>query len=165
MPALRSHLDDSDFRHGVRDMLAYAPGIAAWGLVTGMAMVQAGLSVPLALLMTLAVYAGSAQLASLPLLAAGAPMWVVCAAAFCVNLRFVIYSAQLRVYCEHLAPLRRVVLASFSADMNLIAFLRAGTGPLFRRRCDHDLADLADLLDRRHSVVRPDSLALGPGFC
>ena len=129
MPALRSHLDDPDFRHGVRDMLAYAPGIAAWGLVTGMAMVQAGLSVPLALLMTLTVYAGSAQLASLPLLAAGAPMWVVCAAAFCVNLRFVIYSAQLRVYFEHLAPLRRVLPASFSADMNLITFLRAYPRP------------------------------------
>ena len=45
--------------------------------MTGVAMVHAGLSVPLALLMILTVYAGSAQLASLPLLAAGAPMWVV----------------------------------------------------------------------------------------
>ena len=51
---------------------ASRPG--AWGLVTGVAMVHAGLSVPLALLMILTVYAGSAQLASLPLLAAGTPM-------------------------------------------------------------------------------------------
>ena len=35
MPVLRSHLDDSDFRHGVRDMLADACGIAAWGLGPG----------------------------------------------------------------------------------------------------------------------------------
>ena len=97
--------------------------------MNGVAMVQAGLSVPLALLIIPTVYAGSAQLASLPLLAVGAPMWAVCAAAFCVNLRFVIDSAQPRVYFEHLAPLRRVLLASFSADRNLIAFLRADPRP------------------------------------
>ena len=42
--------------------------------MNGVVMSQAGLSVPLALLMILTVYAGSAQLASLPLLAAGTPM-------------------------------------------------------------------------------------------
>ena len=57
-------------------MAAFAPGIGAWGLVTGIAMVKGGLSVPLAVLMSLTVYAGSAQLASLPLMAAAAPMWV-----------------------------------------------------------------------------------------
>ena len=54
---------------------------------------------------------------------------MVCASVLCVNLRFVIDSAQPRVYFEHLAPLRRVLLASFSADRNLIAFLRADPRP------------------------------------
>ena len=75
--AFRSLLGDPDFRRGVREMRSLAAGIGAWGLVTGVAMVKGGLSVPLAALMTLLAYAGSAQLAALPLLAAGAPMWVI----------------------------------------------------------------------------------------
>ncbi len=49
-------------------MSAVSLGIAAWGLVTGVAMVKGGLSVPLALLMSFTVFAGSAQLAVVPLL-------------------------------------------------------------------------------------------------
>ena len=118
-------LGDPDFRRGARDMLAMAPGIGAWGMVTGVAMVKGGLSVPLAVLMSFAVYAGSAQLAALPLLAAGAPMWVIWAAAFCVNLRFVIYSAQWRPYFGHLPLRQRMVCGYLAADLNLIAFQRA----------------------------------------
>lgn len=122
---LRAFFDNPHFRRGARDMIGVAPGIAAWGLVTGVAMVKTGLSVPMALLMTATVYAGSAQFASLPLLAAGAPMWVICAAAFCVNLRFLIYSAQWRVFFEHLPRWQRVTLGYFSADLNLVVFQKA----------------------------------------
>ena len=111
MPSLRTLLNDPHFRRGGRDMLEFGPGIAAWGLVTGVAMAKSGLTVPLAILMSLTVYAGSAQLASLPLLAAGAPMGVVWAAAFCVNLRFVIFSAQWRTHIGHLPRGRRLALA------------------------------------------------------
>lgn len=121
-------LRDPDFRRGMRGMLPLAPGIGAWALVTGVAMVKGGLSVPLAVFMSLAVYAGSAQLAALPLLAAGAPMWVICAAAFCVNLRFVIYSAQWRTVFAHLSRRRRLLYGYLAADMNLIAFQRAYPG-------------------------------------
>lgn len=125
MDWLRSLRDDPQFRRGARDMLAFAPGIAAWGLVTGVAMAKSGLSPPLAVLMSLSVYAGSAQLASLPLLAGGAPLWVVWAAAFCVNLRFVIFSAQWRIHIGHLPRARRMLLGYLLADLNLIAFQRA----------------------------------------
>lgn len=128
MPSLRALLNDPHFRRGGRDMLEFGPGIAAWGLVTGVAMAKSGLTVPLAILMSLTVYAGSAQLASLPLLAAGAPMWVVWAAAFCVNLRFVIFSAQWRTHIGHLPRGRRLALAYLLADLNLIAFQRAWPG-------------------------------------
>jgi predicted branched-subunit amino acid permease len=52
-------------------------GIGAWGMVVGVAMVKSGLTVAQASGMTLVVFAGSAQLASLPLIAAGAPIWVI----------------------------------------------------------------------------------------
>jgi predicted branched-subunit amino acid permease len=124
MGPLRALLRDDQFRRGARGMMPFAPGIAAWGVVTGVAMVQGGLGVPLAALMSLAVYAGTAQLASLPLLAAGAPLWVIAAAAFCVNLRFVIYSAQWRMHFEHLPLGKRLVLGFFAADLNIVAFQR-----------------------------------------
>jgi predicted branched-subunit amino acid permease len=52
---------------GVRDMVPAMVAMVAWGIVTGVAMVQSGLSTGQALGMTLMVYAGSAQLTSLPL--------------------------------------------------------------------------------------------------
>ncbi|NML13667.1 AzlC family ABC transporter permease [Azohydromonas caseinilytica] len=111
------------FRTGAREMLSIAPGISAWGLVTGVAMVKA-LGVPLSLLMSMVVFAGSAQLASVPLIAAGAPLWVVWATALCVNLRFVIFSAQWRPYFAHLPLAQRLRLGYFTADLNYVLFMR-----------------------------------------
>ncbi len=121
---LRALVRDPEFRRGARDMAGITLGISAWGLVTGVAMVKSGLSLPLALLMSLVVFAGSSQLASLPLLAAGAPLWVLWATAFCVNLRFVIFSAQWRFYFGHLPLLKRLHIGYFAADLNYVAFLR-----------------------------------------
>jgi predicted branched-subunit amino acid permease len=122
---LRDLPRDRHFRRGAGDMLAFGPGLAAWGLVTGVAMTQSGLGVGLSILMSLTVYAGSAQLASLPLLASGAPMWVIWASAFCVNLRFVIFSSQWRVHLGHLPRRRRLVLGYLLADLNLVVFQKA----------------------------------------
>ena len=105
-------------------MVGPSLGISAWALVTGVAMVKAGLSVPVAVAMALFVYAGSAQLAALPLIAAGAPLWVLWATAFCVNLRFVIFSAQWRKYFGHLPRWQRLVLGYLAVDLNYVLFLR-----------------------------------------
>jgi predicted branched-subunit amino acid permease len=112
------------FREGVRDMALLAPGIGAWGLVTGVAMVKSGLSVPLALAMGFSVFAGSAQLAALPLLSAGAPIWLVIATAFCVNLRFVIFSAVMRPYLIHLPLVKRVLASYLLADLTMVLFTK-----------------------------------------
>lgn len=125
MHALRRLSHHPDFRRGALDMVAFLPGVAAWGIVSGIAMAKSGLSVALAVTMSLVVYAGSAQLAVLPLLAAGAPLVVIWAAAFCVNLRFLIYSAQWRVYFDGLPRGRRLALAYLAADLNMVVFQRA----------------------------------------
>ena len=113
---------DPAFVAGFRSMLATMLGIGAWGLVTGVAMVKAGMSVPLAIFMSLIVYAGSAQLAVLPLLILGAPLWVVWFTATCVNLRFVILSSMWRHYFGHLRLLHRLTLGYFSGDVNFVTF-------------------------------------------
>ena len=86
------------FRQGMIDTLKVAPGIWAWGLMTGVAMVQAGLGPGMSTLMTLLVYGGSAQLAAIPLWGVGAPAWVILATAVCVNLRFAVFGLHLREY-------------------------------------------------------------------
>jgi predicted branched-subunit amino acid permease len=91
-------------------------------------MTQSSLGVGLSILMSLTVYAGSAQLASLPLIASGAPMWVIWASALCVNLRFAIFSAQWRTHIGHLPRGRRLALGYLLADLNLIVFQRAWPG-------------------------------------
>ena len=68
---------DPQFWQGLRDLAPQAPGVAAWGLMTGVAMVKSGMSVFEAVAMTLLVFAGSSQLAAIPLLVAGAPAWVI----------------------------------------------------------------------------------------
>lgn len=93
-------------------MLMVLPGVVAWGLVTGMSMVKAGLPLWVAVCMSLSVFAASAQLAAMPLMLAGAPLWVVWLAALCVNLRFVIFSAQMRQHVMVL-PLRWRLLAGY----------------------------------------------------
>jgi len=121
-------LRDAFVRRGARDMLAFGPGIGAWGVVTGVAMTQSGLGVGLSLLMSLLVYSGGAQLVALPLIAAGAPIWVTLASATCINLRFAIFSVQWRVHLDHLPRRTRLVLGYFLADLNLLAFQKAWPG-------------------------------------
>jgi predicted branched-subunit amino acid permease len=113
-----------EFARGMREMNAVSLGIAAWGLLTGVAMAKSGLPLPLALLMSVIVFAGSAQLAALPLIASGAPVWVVWAAALCVNLRFVVLSAGWRPYFAPLLRVQRLRMAYFAADLNYVQFMK-----------------------------------------
>src|SRR5262245_22624492 len=92
-------------------------------------MIKSGLTVPLAVLMSVLVYAGSAQLAALPLIAAGAPLWVIWATAFCMNLRFVIFSAHWRKYFGHLPRAKRLALMYLAADFNYVLFVRRFPDP------------------------------------
>lgn len=126
---LRSLAAHPAYRAGLREMAGPALGIAAWGLVTGVAMVKSGLPVPLALLMTFTVFAGSAQLAVVPLIAVGAPVWVIWATAFCVNLRFVIFSAQWRPYFMRFPLRQRLALGYFSGDISYVLFMKRYAEP------------------------------------
>ena len=120
----RANYTHPEFRVGVRDFQRLAPGIAAWGLMTGVAMVKSGLGLLESLMMALLVFAGSSQLAATPLIIAGAPMWIILATGFCVNLRFVVFSLHLRPYLAHLPGWERVTHGYFTADMNYVLFIR-----------------------------------------
>jgi uncharacterized membrane protein len=157
MPVSDAHWRHPEFRRGAREMIGIALGIAAWGLVTGVAMINSGIGLPLALMMSLLVFAGSAQLATVALIASGAPLWVVWATAICVNLRFVIFSAS-GGPISHVYPLaQRARLSYFTADLNYVLFMRRfpqprpapGTAAVFLGRRDRQLVP-GSVLDRRH---------------
>jgi predicted branched-subunit amino acid permease len=120
----------------LRGMRAVAPATIAtgtWGLVTGVAMVKIGLSTTEAIGMSLLVFAGSAQLAALPLIAADAPVWVILLTATVVNLRFVIFSAGVQPYFRHFPLGRRLMLGYLTTDIGFALFISR-----FARRPDEE---------------------------
>lgn len=128
------------FNDGMRAMAPALFATGAWGLVTGVAMVKSGLTLAQALGMTLLVYAGSAQLAALPLIAAGVPLWVVWVAATVVNLRFVIFSAGLYPYFKRFALPKRLFLGYLTGDVHFALFLARFAGcPVPERGSTHQV--------------------------
>jgi predicted branched-subunit amino acid permease len=118
-------------RQGTRAVAPTLIATGAWGLVTGVAMVKSGLTESMALAMTLTMYAGSAQLTSLPLIATGSPLWLIFAAGFVVNLRFLIFGAALHPFFRHLPWPRRLALGYFTTDMGFVLFIpRYGDAPV-----------------------------------
>ena len=89
----------SDFRAGAREgfvtFLPLSVGLVPWALVMGMAMASTGFTPLQAMGMNIIVFAGTAQLGTLPLIAAEAPLWLIVVTALALNLRFVIFSAAL----------------------------------------------------------------------
>ena len=78
--------------------VAYLPvsvGLIPWALVVGMAMTSVGFTTAQAMGMNIIVFAGTAQLGTLPLIAADAPLWLIIATALALNLRFLIFSAAI----------------------------------------------------------------------
>lgn len=112
----------ASFRQAVTDSAPAMAGIFAWAMVTAMAMLKAGLTVGQALGMTFIVYAGSAQLAVLPLIVANASVWVVFATALVVNLRFVIFAANMGPHLTHLPWHKRLWYGFVNGDLTMALF-------------------------------------------
>ena len=91
--------------------------MAAWGCVTGVAMVESGLTARQAVGMTFIVFAGTAQLASLPLIAMAAPFWLIWLSAVVINLRFVIYALGQRDWMAGLSAGHRFLHGAFTTDI------------------------------------------------
>lgn len=144
MPPMRELLKHPEYRRGMLEMVSVAPGLAAWGMMTGVAMINSGMSLVEAAAMTLLVYAGSSQLAAIPLIAAGAPMLVILATAFCVNLRFVVFSVHMRPYLMHLPRRTRLIAGYLTADISYVMFTRRYHRPA--QGVDEQQAQLAYLL-------------------
>lgn len=92
-------------RAGLSIFLPVSVGLIPWALVMGMAMIGAGFTLVQAMRMNILVFAGTAQLGTLPLIADQAPLWLIVATALALNLRFVTFSAaQAQAFCDQAQP-------------------------------------------------------------
>mgnify|MGYP003704048751 CR=1 FL=1 len=112
-------------------MARVMPGLMAWALITGVVMAKSGLPEWVATSMALCVFAASAQLSAVPLLMADAPLWVIWLTAACVNLRFVIFSAQMRRHLVGLPMGWRLLAGYLTADVTYVMSVqRHGEAPV-----------------------------------
>lgn len=84
-----------EFAAGARAMLPWLTGVVPFGLVIGVSAAQADISTLAGWLTGPLIYAGSAQIAAIEMLSAGATPAVVVATALIINLRLVLYSAAM----------------------------------------------------------------------
>lgn len=112
------------FKEGLRVFLPMLPVIAIWGGVIGIAMGQSSLTFWQSVGMSIFVFAGSAQLATLPLFAADAPIWTIFVTSLLVNCRFLIFSAGLATHFSYLSLWRRMMLAFLNMDVIYMLFTK-----------------------------------------
>ncbi len=99
-------------RNGGPLMLVGAP----FGLVFGVAATAAGLDLPQALVFSVAVIAGAAQLAAVQLMTDNAPAMVILITALAVNLRMAMYSASLTPHLGAAPLWQRALIAYLMVD-------------------------------------------------
>ena len=110
------HLERSSLAAGARAAAPVLLGIVPFGVITGVAMVASGIPPLEAMAMSVIVFAGASMMACAQLLSQGTPLLLIVLATLFINLRFMMYSASLRLHLAHL-PLRwRLLVAYLQAD-------------------------------------------------
>ncbi|MDB2241832.1 AzlC family ABC transporter permease [Halorubrum ezzemoulense] len=107
---------DEDLLAGVRDVSPLMLGVAPFALVAGIAAVDAGLGLAEAVGMSVIVFAGASQLATLELLGENAPLAVVVGTAAVINLRMLMYSASIAPHFADYGRRLRAGLAYLLTD-------------------------------------------------
>ena len=120
---MRSPEARAAFLSGVRDTIIVIPSYLPFGLVCGMASVNAGLSIGASLALPALVFGGSAQAVLLQFVQAHASLWVAVLSGAVINLRMAVYSAAMARHVRHLRKPQRMLAAAFLVDHNF-AFLQ-----------------------------------------
>ncbi|MBE0626047.1 MAG: AzlC family ABC transporter permease [Burkholderiales bacterium] len=118
------------FSAAFKACLPVLPGVLAFGTISGVAMVAAGMPYYLAILMSVLVYAGNSQLAALQLVSSGSPLVVAILAALVINLRFSIYSLSIAPHLAAAGPRWRPLLSYILSDNGYVLSLRGYERPM-----------------------------------
>ena len=111
----------SEFVNGAKATIPLIIGAIPFGILFGTLAEPSGLSVLGALAMSLIVFAGASQFIALGLLAAGAAIPVIIATTFVVNLRHLLYAANLVPKVRHLPQHWRALMAFGLTDETFAA--------------------------------------------
>jgi 4-azaleucine resistance transporter AzlC len=106
----------SEFAFGFRDELPILIGVFPFGMIFAILAHQAGLSSLETQAMSLIVFAGSSQLMLVQLAGLNAPIPVMIATGFIINLRHILYSASIAPYTRNLSTTWKVLLSYLLTD-------------------------------------------------
>jgi 4-azaleucine resistance transporter AzlC len=106
----------AEFAAGLRGVAPLLIGVIPFGIIYGVVAAGTGMPLILAQLISLIVFAGSAQFACAQLIGAGASGLMIVTTAFVINLRHALYSASLEPYTLHLPSRWKWVLSYLLTD-------------------------------------------------
>lgn len=107
---------EESFLQGVKDCIPTLLGYLSIGFAAGVVGKTAGLSIAEITLMSLLVYAGSAQFIFAGMIAANGSAAAIIFTIFFVNLRHLLLSAALSPYFRHLTPFKNMLIGSLLTD-------------------------------------------------
>lgn len=116
LEAIPSPKQEDTFLKGVKDCIPTLLGYLSIGLAAGVVQKTAGLSIIEIALMSLILYAGSAQFIAAGMIAVSSSPAAIIITVFIVNLRHILLSAALSPYFRHLSPLRNMLIGSLLTD-------------------------------------------------
>lgn len=116
-PPLSSSGGSSSFWQGLRAFVPLVPGVMPFGMVAGIAAVQAGFTPLQSMAFSLIGYAGSAQLVAAQMFGQ-TPALLIVLATLIVNLRFAMYSASMLPLFDGVPLARRWLLAYGLTDQS-----------------------------------------------
>ncbi|MBJ7539486.1 AzlC family ABC transporter permease [Marinomonas transparens] len=118
-----------EMRRGAVASIPMIVGGIPFGLLFGSLASSYGLSPWFAMAMSSVVFAGSAQFVAIGLISIHAPLWVIISTTFVVNLRHLLYAADLVKFVKHLPMKVRVIMG-----FGLIDETYAAVRPLYGTR-------------------------------
>jgi 4-azaleucine resistance transporter AzlC len=116
LESLAAPREEDTFLKGVKDCIPTLLGYLSIGFAAGVVEKTAGLSVAEIALMSLVLYAGSAQFIAAGMIAASSSATAIIVTIFFVNLRHILLSAALSPYFRHLTPFRNMMIGSLLTD-------------------------------------------------
>ncbi|SMC54507.1 AzlC family ABC transporter permease [Polynucleobacter kasalickyi] len=112
----------AEIQQGINDMLGPSLGIFTWSIVLNLAIIKTGFAIFHTIVMSFTVYAGSAQLASIPLINGHFPIWIILLTTIVINSRFIVYSAAIAPHFQHLSFPHRCLIGFLNGDISFAVF-------------------------------------------
>jgi 4-azaleucine resistance transporter AzlC len=116
MESFSDQRDEDSFLKGVKDCIPTLLGYLSIGFAAGVVEKTSGLTIVEIALLSLVLYAGSAQFIAAGMIAANSSTTAIIITIFFVNLRHILMSAALSPYFRQLSPLKNMLIGTLLTD-------------------------------------------------